>query len=97
MKIIERGKYPNENEKVCPECSCRFKYYNSEAHYETTTQDEEEFFGGFGSYRWIKCPECGKEIRFDVKFTPYESWVDNFCDFFRNIFRRRRKGDRHDI
>ena len=97
MKIIAPGTYPEENEKVCPECSCRFKYYNSEVHYETTTQDEESMFGGFGSYKWIKCPECSKEIHFDVKFTPYESWVDSLCDFFRNIFRRKRKDDKHDI
>ena len=43
------------------------------------------------------CPECGKKIHFDVKFTPYESWVDSLCDFFRNIFRRKRKDDKHDI
>ena len=97
MKIIAPGTYPEENEKVCPECGCRFKYYNSEVHYETTTQDEESIFGGFGSYKWIKCPGCGKEIRFDVKFTPYESWVDSLCDFFRNIFRRKRKDDKHDV
>ena len=40
MKIISPGTYPEENERVCPECGCRFKYYNSEVHYETTTQDE---------------------------------------------------------
>lgn len=97
MKIIAPGTYPEENEKVCPECGCRFKYYNNEVKHESTNPDEEEFFGGFGSYDYINCPECNHEIHWNVKFTPYESWVDSLCDFFRNIFRRKRKENKHDI
>lgn len=95
--IIKKGKYPTKNILKCNECGCEFMYYNSETTYETTTQDEESFLGGFGSYRWINCPQCNNKIIFDEQFTPYESWVDSFCNFFRNIFRRKRKDDKHDV
>lgn len=97
MKIIEHGKYPNENEMKCPECNCVFKYFNTEAKHECSTPDEEAMFGGFGFYKSIKCPECNYRIIFDYQFTPTISWVDSLCDFFRNIFRRKRKDDKHDI
>ena len=85
MKIIAPGTYPEENERVCPECGCRFKYFNTEAKHECSTPDEEAMFGGFGSYKSIKCPECDYKIIFDYQFTPTYSWVDGICNWFRKI------------
>ena len=94
MKIIAPGTYPEGNEKVCPECGCRFKYFNTEAKHECSTPDEEAMFGGFGSYKSIKCPECNYKIIFDYQFTPTYSWIDGICNWFgylKHKFRRKKK------
>lgn len=94
MKVIAPGTYPEQNEKVCPKCGCRFRYYDNEVKHESTNPDEEEFFGGFGSYDYINCPECNYQIHWNVKFIAYDSWVDKLCDWFRYLkhkFRRKKK------
>lgn len=89
--IIKKGKYPTKNILKCNECGCEFMYYDSETTYETTTQDEESFLGGFGSYRWINCPQCNNKIIFDEQFTPYDSWIDNLTKWIKNFLERRIK------
>ena len=44
MEVIKNGTYPEENTVICKECSCEFKYYNSEIITDMTTPDEQSFF-----------------------------------------------------
>ena len=67
-KIVVEGKYPENNKTVCDECECIFQYYTREVHTDFTTPDEEAFFGGFGMYKWIRCPQCGNKVILDYSF-----------------------------
>lgn len=90
--ILRSGGYPKENIKICPECKCEFAFYNSEVHFEMTTPDEEAFFGGYGSHKWVECPECEAKVIFDVKFTPTRDWLQKFCRNMKYIkIKRERK------
>lgn len=92
-KIIKNGKYPEQNVLTCNECGCIFKYYDSEVNYESSTIDEEEFFGGFESHKWVECPQCGNDVIFAVHFMPTQpTWFDKLLNKIVNMFKRKNKG-----
>lgn len=90
MKIIENGKYPEENVKVCPECSCKFAYFDNEIHHEYISEDMAKFCGleAYGSYDYVVCPTCKYQIIFNVckeNFTELTFWIDTIKNFFLKI------------
>lgn len=90
MEVFEHGHCKQENIITCKECRCVYGYYNSDVVTDVTTPDEEALCGGFGVHSYVQCPDCKCIHTIYKDFTPYVSWIDKICEWFK-----KRKEKRH--
>lgn len=88
-KIIEKGKYPEENKITCKSCNCIFQYYNSEIIVDSTTPDEAAFFGGYGVHRYIKCPQCNNICTISTDFFEDEPLLNGLKKWFKSLLKKK--------
>ena len=85
MEIIKKGEYPENNKIICEKCKCEFKYYDSEIITDMTSPEVEDFLGGFGVHKYVRCPTCNNVCTISCEFTKYEpfKWFKNFINKFK--------------
>ena len=84
--ILKKGEYPKENVITCEKCGCEFQYYDTEITVNTTTPDEEGFFGGFGVHKYLKCPTCNAICTISTDFIEHKSIFTEIKEWWKNLF-----------
>lgn len=88
-KIIESGKYPEENIKTCPSCGCKFQYYYSEVITNTSDQSNDWYFDGYYVLKYVKCPQCKNKVTISQDFYDFSepSWVDKLVEWVKKSWK----------
>ena len=61
MEIIKQPKYPEKNVVICNNCSCEFRYFDSEIKVTTIGDFENATI-----YRSMNCPGCGTTLMLSI-------------------------------
>lgn len=86
VKVLKKGKYPEENIITCEKCGCEFQYYDTEIIVDMTTPDEESFLGGFGVHKYLKCPTCNAICTISTDFIEHKSIFTEIKEWWKDLF-----------
>ena len=89
MEIISGPEYPEKNIATCVECSCQFRYFDTEIE-----RTNEEVFGNWVLSKSLKCPGCGNSILLDCH-TIFDSDDNTLSKNLKNFLMHRKNGERN--